>query len=114
MQVDHQELLQRVGVIAIEDATLFTDFPVLVWLMAASLKQFKLRRDMFAWVLGVVRAMAKSPFRDRDFSFENDLDISKVYKELHNQDHQTLVFALLFRRDYKCMAGDKVLYSQET
>ena len=52
------------GVIVIEDAALFDGFPVLVWLMAAELKGFKLRREHAAWVLGAVRAAAACPHRD--------------------------------------------------
>eukprot|EP00729_Bicosta_minor_P011134 gene11134-28758_t len=62
------ELLQRLGVIVIEDAALFDGLPVLVvlaWLMAAELKGFNLRREHAAWVLDlVVRAAAACPHRD--------------------------------------------------
>ena len=38
MRANMPELLQRLGVVLIEDVTLFAGFPTLVWLMAAALK----------------------------------------------------------------------------
>ena len=75
------ELLQRLGVIVIEDAALFDGFPVLVWLMAAELKGFKLRREHAAWVLGAVRAAAACPHRDIRHAAQG-FELSQVAKKL--------------------------------
>jgi hypothetical protein len=54
LRLNAGELLQRLGVIIVEDVMLFAGFPVLQWMMAACYKGFRLPKSMLEWVLGVV------------------------------------------------------------
>lgn len=108
MRLNLSELLQRLGVIIIEDAALFDGFPVLVWLMAAELKGFKLCRHHYSWVLGVVHAAAACKHRDCRH-MADDFNLSQVSKRLKNPKHKALIYSLVLRRDYKCMAGKVIM-----
>lgn len=54
--------------IVVEDVILSQHFPLLIWFMVASAKGFVLHKSMVAWILGFVKALARTPVREvRDF-----------------------------------------------
>ena len=110
LSLNHNELLQRLGVIIVEDAMLCSAFSVLLWLMAASYKDVALTLEQVEWVLGLVAATAAHPIRDLRHQADS-CHVGMIAKQLTEEKHRSLLFAVLLRRDYKCMTGDKLMFN---
>jgi hypothetical protein len=110
LSLNHNELLQRLGVIIVEDAMLCSAFSVLLWLMAASYKGVALTLEQVEWVLGLVAATAAHPIRDLRHQADS-CHVGMIGKQVTEEKHRSLLFAVLLRRDYKCMTGDKLMFN---
>ena len=86
------------------------EFVVLQWLMAAHYKGIPLSVAHVEWVLGLVRAAASHPLRDCRHAVDV-FDVRHVATRLSREADKSLIYAVLFRRDYKCMAGDKLMFN---
>ncbi|KAG1656684.1 hypothetical protein FOA52_007254 [Chlamydomonas sp. UWO 241] len=64
LKEDPDELLRRLSVIAIEDAMLHPDLPLVVWLMAATAKGYAIGRSLASVLLRFVYQLARCPVRD--------------------------------------------------
>ena len=101
---------QRLGVIIVEDVMLCSAFPVLQWLMAASYKGVPITTGQVHWVLGLVAAAASHPVRDVPHHADA-CDVAIVAKGVCDERHRSMLYSVLLRRDYKCMAGDKRMFN---
>ena len=54
INLDYNTFIRRLPIIMLEDVTIHESLPVLVWLMIANTKGFKLKREIVKWLLGVV------------------------------------------------------------
>jgi hypothetical protein len=109
LSLNHNELLQHLGVIIVEDDMLCSAFSVLLWLMAASYKGVALTLEQVEWVLGLVAATAAHPIRDLRHQ-PDSCHVGMIGKQVTEEKHHLLLFAVLLRRDYKCMTGDKLMF----
>jgi hypothetical protein len=85
-----------------------------VRLMVAHHKGVALSQAQAEWVLGLVKAAASHAQRDcRRAADAFDLgEVSKLQGVSGVTVADTsLIYAVLFRRDYKCMAGDKKMFN---
>ena len=58
------ELLRRLPIIILEDSFLHPDFPLLVWLMAAESKGYRIPQKLITKVLQIVHEVASCPWSD--------------------------------------------------
>lgn len=77
---------------------------------AAVYKGFHIPRCVASWVLGLVHATAARPQRDARHAMDT-FDLNAVSKGLKDPACKSLVYSLIFRRDYKCLGGDKKMFN---
>jgi hypothetical protein len=99
------ELLRRLPVIAIEDALLHPGLPVLVWLMVASSKGYRVPSTLWVVVARVVEELALCSHRD----FCPPTSAPCTFDDLFDSEvnaSSCLVSSLLVRASYGGMPGD--------
>ena len=85
----------------LEDVTIHESLPVLVWLMIANTKGFKLKREIVKWLLGVVYHLSTC---DEFVNYEHYKgDVAVGY------DDDMILNALQFRKAYGGMKGDMMM-----
>ena len=103
IDLDCNSFLRRLPIIMLEDVTLHESFSVIVWLMIASSKKFKIRIEMVKWLLGVVYYLTNEPRKETYFKEEKEYqwDESVTPPNIH-----LLLKTLRFRKAYGGMEGD--------
>lgn len=114
------DLLRRLPIIILEDSTLHPRFPLLVWLMMASSKDYPIPLKLMKLVFETVYEMASCPWRDctsfteagEEEEQSTPLSIAGFQETLERNSHrqldstEVLVWSILMRRNYGGMAGD--------
>jgi hypothetical protein len=116
IRTDFLELLRRLPIIVLEDSTLFSWYPILVWFMIAH-GNYKYSLDDYNLILIMVHQLCNT--RDYFYSKKdgslNEKDISHeiiVDRTSHlGSDSNTcdLLLSIYYRLLYGCMEGDKAL-----
>ena len=114
MCISPVELVQRLAIIWIEDACVTTDFPVLVWWLAAMSKGTLLSQDTAHTLLHLVAQVAGMTAHDVHGKRENRLPLSWIRSKLESIPHRSLLYALQFRRGFQSLACDKPMIDQCT
>ena len=114
MCISPVELVQRLAIIWIEDACVTTDFPVLVWWLAALSKGVLLSHETAPSVLHLVAQVAGMTAHDVHGKRENRLPLSWIRSKLESIPHRSLLYALQFRRGFQSLACDKPMIDQCT
>ena len=106
IDLDCNSFLRRLPIIMLEDVTLHESFSVIVWLMIASSKKFKIRIEMVKWLLGVVYYLSNEPRKETYFKEEKEYqwDESVTPPNIH-----LLLKTLRFRKAYGGMKGDMMM-----
>ena len=106
IDLDCNSFLRRLPIIMLEDVTLHESFNVIVWLMIASSKKFKIRIEMVKWLLGVVYYLSNEPQKETYFKEEKEYqwDESVTPPNIH-----LLLKTLRFRKAYGGMKGDMMM-----
>lgn len=101
IDLDLITFLRRLPIIMLEDVVIHESISVIVWLMIAINKGFRIRCDMVKWLLGVVYYLSNENHK-QEYLTENIQD--SIINEKHiNKD---ILLPLRFRKCYGGMKGD--------
>ena len=98
INIDYNSFIRRLPIIMLEDVTIHESFSILIWLMIANTKGFKLKEEIVKWLLGVVYYLSNCKNFTYYNKYKNNIDISK------NED--IIINSLSFRKCYGGMKGD--------
>tara|TARA_Y100000389_G_scaffold176648_1_gene188321 strand:+ start:2229 stop:3125 length:897 start_codon:yes stop_codon:yes gene_type:complete len=99
IDLDCNMFLRRLPIIMIEDVTLHSCFPILVWLMIAYSKKFTMKNEIIKWLLGVVYLLSVCKEKTYYEKIKDEIDIS-------NKKDDIMINTLRFRKAYGGMYGD--------
>lgn len=98
IDLDYNSFIRRLPIIMLEDVNIHSCLPVIVWLMIANTKGFKVKENIVKWLFGVVYYLTEC--HDKvDYSNDN---IEEIEIDPNNMILQTL----RFRKAYGGMKGD--------
>lgn len=103
IDLDCNSFLRRLPIIMLEDVALHESFPILVWLMIASSKKYKLKIEMMKWLLGVVYYLSNEPYKETYSKEENEYNWEESFT---SPNIHLLLSTLRFRKAYGGMKGD--------
>lgn len=124
IRLDTNQFLRRLPIIMVEDTFLHNSFTTLVWLSCAfQTNKFKLAHNHIEYLLGVVHMMAEQQYNDF-YIIQNSHNINqkydflakipKIHKEIKNEDHISLLYALQLKKAYGGMKGDMAMLNYLT
>lgn len=108
--INNQDMLRRLCIIAIEDALPIDGFSTLVWLMAANSKDYKISDSHLGWILGYVHDLAKCNYYEQiDHGLAQNKNISMKNLRLYQLDQtgRNLCYSIMFREVYGGMKNDR-------
>jgi hypothetical protein len=108
------DFLRRLCIIAIEDALPLDGFSTLVWLMAASSKEYCLTSSHVGWLLGYVHDLAKCPYYEQIDHTMADTTIRSLRLFRHGPNGRNLCYSIMLRHSYGGMKGDKAMCHSNT
>ncbi len=116
IKLDFVELLRRLPIIMIEDVMLHESFTTLIWFMVAmSSTSFKMKKDMYDWLLGLIYVLSNIPHKDviqySELPEEKIIDKFQTYHDL-TIDQASILYSLHLRIAYGGMAGDIDMLNQ--
>jgi len=103
IDLDFNSFIRRLPIIMLEDVTLHESISVIVWLMIASSKKFKIKIEMVKWLLGVVYYLSNESYKTSYLKEENEY---KWDETVTTKETQLLLSTLRFRKCYGGMKGD--------
>ena len=105
---DIGELLRRLPIIVLEDSSLHPDLPLLVWLMAAESKDYKVPTILISKVLEIVHEIASCPWTDYHQGSNDENKFTPEAALAGNVPHlcETMVRSISLRAQYGGMACD--------
>ncbi|KND03775.1 uncharacterized protein SPPG_01232 [Spizellomyces punctatus DAOM BR117] len=113
---DAAELIRQLPMIVLEDAIPNPQYPGLIWLACATEKGFRPPISIIEWLLGYVRAVADSPFRET-FEASASSDplqlVSRSVAELPTSKRD-LLYALQLTKSLQTSAGNRFLIDKTT
>ncbi len=98
IDLDYNSFIRRLPIIMLEDVNIHSCLPVIVWLMIANTKGFKLRENIVKWLFGVVYHLSTCPEKV-DYS-------NKEIEEIEIEEKDIILQTLRFRKAYGGMKGD--------
>tara|TARA_Y100000996_G_scaffold404191_1_gene378014 strand:+ start:169 stop:1071 length:903 start_codon:yes stop_codon:yes gene_type:complete len=100
IDLDLMCFLRRLPIIMLEDVTLHSSFPVLIWLMISNGKGFLIKKVIIQWLLGVVNYLSMCS--------EKTNYLNEPIKEIDIEYNETdiVLQSLRFRKRYGGMKGD--------
>jgi len=98
IDLDYNSFIRRLPIIMLEDVNIHSCLPIIVWLMIANTKGFKLKVNIVKWLLGVIYHLSNCPEK---IEYSNE-DIGEI--EIENED--IILQTLRFRKAYGGMKGD--------
>ena len=99
IDLDCNMFLRRLPIIMIEDVTLHSCFPILIWLMVAYSKKFRMKNEIVKWLLGVVYLLSVCKEKTYYEKISDEIDISDKKDDI-------MINSLRFRKAYGGMNGD--------
>jgi len=97
IDLDLISFLRRLPIIMFEDVVPHKDLPIIIWLMIAVTKGFKIKTYMVQYLLGMIYFLSSCPKHD-EYSFKENIDLSIVDNDF--------LKSILIRRSYGGMKGD--------
>lgn len=102
IDLDIISFLRRIPIIMFEDVILHKDLPIIIWLMIAITKGFKIKTIMIQYLLGMIYFLSSCPKHD-EYSFLNNSDLEGIKLDIKDN---ILLKSILIRRSYGGMKGD--------
>lgn len=99
IDLDCNMFLRRLPIIMIEDVTLHSCFPILIWLMIAYSKKFRMKNEIVKWLLGIVYLLSVCKEKTYYEKISDEIDISDKKDDI-------MINSLRFRKAYGGMNGD--------
>lgn len=99
IDLDCNMFLRRLPIIMIEDVTLHSCFPILIWLMIAYSKKFRMKNEIVKWLLGVVYLLSICKEKTYYEKISEEINISDKKDDI-------MINSLRFRKAYGGMNGD--------
>jgi len=99
IDLDCNMFLRRLPIIMIEDVTLHSCFPILIWLMIAYSKKFRMKNEIVKWLLGVVYLLSVCKEKTYYEKISEEINISDKKDDI-------MINSLRFRKAYGGMNGD--------
>ena len=93
--------LRRLPIIMLEDVTIHESISIIIWLMIAVSKGYKIRYDMIKWLLGVVYHLSN----DINKTIYNNKNIPVVEINMEHPN-KNILYSLFFRKAFGGMNGD--------
>ena len=106
LDLDVTQLVQRLAIVWIEDCCITTEFPLVVWCLAALTKGWTLTEEMARVIVSLAGRLAALEVHDVHGSKNERFPVARI-AGLSDASHKSLLYALQFRRDFQCMSGDK-------
>ncbi len=103
IDLDCNSFLRRLPIIMLEDVTLHSSFPIIIWLMIASSKKYQLKLEMIKWLLGVVYYLSNETSKQIYFKEEKEYQWDE---SILSDEYNLLLKSLRFRKAYGGMGGD--------
>jgi hypothetical protein len=100
LDLDINSFIRRLPIIMIEDVTIHGSFPIIIWLMIAISKNFKIKNVMVQWLFGIVYYLSTCNIKTH---YKKDNFINK-YNGNHDNFH--ILHSLSIRIAYGGMKGD--------
>jgi hypothetical protein len=121
MKLDLNDFLRRLPIIMIEDVYLHNSFSTLIWLMIAdSTHNFKFKRYIYEWLLGVVYLLCVINDKDTidcgnigETNISKIIDILNEYNKL-NEIEYSLLYCMHLRIAYGGMKCDLEMFENYT
>lgn len=117
LKLDAIELLRRLPIIMIEDVKMHKSFTTLIWLLvAASSTQFKIKKYMYEYILGVVYVLTKINTKD-DILYSSKQNKLKLIQSIQkynslNVENCSYLYSLNLRAAYGGMSCDLEMLEQ--
>lgn len=117
LKLDAVDLLRRLPIIMIEDAKMHKSFTTLMWLLVAvSSTEFKMKKYMYEYILGVIYILTKINNKDiiqysQDANKSKLIDDIQEYNKLNNTECSYL-YSLNLRVAYGGMNCDMEMFEQ--
>ena len=99
IDLDYNSFLRRLPIIMLEDVTIHSSFPIIIWLMIATTKGFPMKYEIIKWLLGIIYHLSTC----RDVTFYMNKEIKEIPL---NEEDEIMLHALRFRKVYGGMKGD--------
>lgn len=98
IDLDINAFLRRLPIIMFEDVVSHKDLPIIVWLMIAVTKGFKIKNVMIQYLLGMIYFLSSFPKHD-SYSYKDNVNHSII-------SYNDFLRSILIRRSYGGMKGD--------
>ena len=98
IDLDINAFLRRLPIIMFEDVVPHKDLPIIIWLMIATTKDFKIKTVMIQYLLGFVYFLSSFPKHD-DYSYKENIDPEII-------GDNTFLKSIVLRRSYGGMRND--------
>jgi hypothetical protein len=106
LDLDLQDFLRRIAIIAIEDCLPLDGYANIIWFMAAVSKGYVLSNEQICWILGYVYDLSQCTNYEQ-IVHDNKLTVKTIKSRSLSQEGKNLVYSILFRKSYGGMKGDK-------
>uniref|UniRef100_A0A6C0F723 Uncharacterized protein n=1 Tax=viral metagenome TaxID=1070528 RepID=A0A6C0F723_9ZZZZ len=100
LDLDLIKFLRRLPIIMLEDVCIHESIIVIIWLMVAVNKGFRIRCEMIKWLLGVVNYLSNEDYKQ----YYSKLESNIIPPESH--DFKDILYSLKIRKSYGGMKGD--------
>ena len=100
LDLDLTKFLRRLPIIMLEDVCIHESIIVIVWLMVAINKDFRIRCQMIKWLLGVVNYLSNEDYKQDYLKYDTNIDLPL------NHDFKDVLYSLKIRKAYGGMKGD--------
>tara|TARA_Y100000996_G_C22546015_1_gene651834 strand:+ start:884 stop:1795 length:912 start_codon:yes stop_codon:yes gene_type:complete len=100
LDLDLIKFLRRLPIIMLEDVCIHESITVIIWLMVAVNKGFRIRCEMIKWLLGVVNYLSNEDYKQ----YYSKLESNIIPPESH--DFKDILYSLKIRKSYGGMKGD--------
>ena len=103
IDLDSISFIRRLPIIMLEDVAFHESFLVIIWLMIAISKGYKLKVEIIKWLLGVVYYLSNEEYKEKYLKE----DIIYEWDEDATSDNVNIILnTLRFRKEYGGMKGD--------
>ena len=100
IDLDLTKFLRRIPIIMIEDVCIHESLIVIIWLMVAINKGFRIRCEMIKWLLGIVNYLSNENDKQYYSKLQSDISIPPEHT------FRDILYSLKIRKSYGGMKGD--------
>ena len=108
LDLDLQEFLRRLAIIAVEDCLPLDGYSTIVWFVVAISKGYRPSNEQICWILGYVHDLAVCNKYEQIAHTPNITVASMRLKSL-SQEGKNLVYSIILRKSYGGMDSDKAM-----